>query len=109
MMIAVSSTGPTPEAFVSEKFGRCSYFILYDNESKTVRIISNNAGNLEHGAGPKAAQLIINENAEVVLTGAVGGNAGEVLRKGGIKVITGIKNNMKVNEVIDLFLKSKLN
>jgi predicted Fe-Mo cluster-binding NifX family protein len=109
MMIAVSSTGPTPEAFVSEKFGRCSYFTLYDTETGTIRVITNNAGNLEHGAGPKAAQLIINEKAEIVLTGTVGGNAGEVLKKAGIKLITGIKNNMKINEAIDLFLKSKLN
>ena len=108
MILAVSSTGPTPEAFVSEKFGRCSYFTLYDSESGTVRVISNNAENLEHGAGPKAAQLIINENAEIVLTGAVGGNAEEILKKGGIKVITGIKKNMKVNEAINLFLQSKL-
>jgi predicted Fe-Mo cluster-binding NifX family protein len=109
MILAVTSTGPTPEAFVSEKFGRCSYFTLYDTVSRTARIISNNAENLEHGAGPKAAQLIINEHAEVVLTGTVGGNAEEVLKKGGIKIVTGIKNNMKVNEAIDLFLKSKLN
>jgi predicted Fe-Mo cluster-binding NifX family protein len=109
MKIAVTSTGMTTDALVSEKFGRCSYFALYDTESGTIRIISNSAENLDHGAGPKAAQLIINENAEVVLTGAVGGNAEEVLKKDGIKIVTGLMNSMKVREAIDLYLNSKLN
>jgi len=103
MIIAITSTGPNTDAFISEKFGRCSFFALYDTESRTIRTINNTAENLEHGAGPKAAQLIINENAEVVLTGAVGGNAEDVLNKGRVKIITGFKSNQKVSEAINSY------
>jgi len=82
---------------------------LFDNQTKETKSIANSAETMEHGAGPKAAQLIIKENAEVVLTGAVGGNAEEVLKKAGMKIITGLKSNMKVVEAIDLYLTNKLN
>jgi len=108
MIIAATSTGPSTESYVSEKFGRCSYFILFNDQTKETKSIANSAETMEHGAGPKAAQLIIKENAEVVLTGAVGGNAEEVLKKAGIKIVTGLKNNMKVAGVIDLYLTNKL-
>lgn len=106
MIIAITSTGLNSDALISEKFGRCSYFALYDTETKTIHTIPNTAENLEHGAGPKAAQLIINENTEVVLTGAVGGNAEDVLNKGRIKIITGLKSNMKVSEAVDYYLNN---
>jgi predicted Fe-Mo cluster-binding NifX family protein len=108
MKIAITSSDSSLDALVSEKLGRCSYFIIFDSETKNTSSIANTAKNLEHGAGPKAAQLIIRENAEVVLTGAVGNNAEETLKKGGVKIITGLKSNMKVSEVIDLYLNSKL-
>ena len=108
MKIAVSSTGSSSDASVSEKFGRCSYFVIYDTQTKAISVIANPAENVEHGAGPKAAQLVIHENIEVVLTGTVGGNADEALKKGGVKIVTGLTNSMKVLEAIDLYLNSKL-
>jgi len=109
MVLAITSTGSSLDSLVSEKFGRCSYFILFNSQTKTMYSIANSAENLEHGAGPKAAQLIIQQNAEVVLTGAVGGNAEEALKKAGIKIVTGLKSNMRVAEAIDLYLANKLN
>ncbi len=109
MKIAITSTGAGKESPVSEKFGRCSYFVIYDTEDETTYSIVNTAVNSEHGAGPRAAQLIINENAEVVLTGAVGGNAESVLNTGKVKIITGFKSSMKITEVINQYLnKTKM-
>lgn len=108
MKIAITSTGLSLDSFVSEKFGRCSYFVLFETQTKAINSIVNSAETLEHGAGPKAAQLIIQQNVELVLTGAVGGNAEEALKTGGVKIVTGLKSNMRVSEAIDLYLNSKL-
>lgn len=105
MILAITSTGPSADSLVSEKFGRCSYFVLFNDQTKEIKSIVNSAESMEHGAGPKAAQLIINENAEAVITGAVGGNAEEALKRAGIKVIIGLKSNMKVSEAIDFYFK----
>ncbi|MBU2472187.1 MAG: hypothetical protein KKF20_07235, partial [Bacteroidetes bacterium] len=34
MKIAVTSTGGSMDVLVSEQFGRCQYFIIYDTETK---------------------------------------------------------------------------
>ncbi|MBA4312350.1 MAG: hypothetical protein C0417_06945 [Chlorobiaceae bacterium] len=62
----------------------------------------------QSGAGPKAAELIINKGAQVLLTGHVGDKAEDVLKKGNIKIVTGLNGNMKVNEALNLYLNSKL-
>jgi predicted Fe-Mo cluster-binding NifX family protein len=108
MKIAITSTGSSLDSSVSERFGRCAYFVLYDDQTKNTKAIVNSAENADHGAGPRAAQLVVGEDAEVVITGAVGGNAGEVLKKAGIRIITGLQGGMKVAEAIDLYLAGKL-
>ncbi len=107
MKIAITSTGQSTDSFVSEIFGRCSYFIVFDDQTKNTKAIVNSAENMEHGAGPKAAQIIINDDVKVVLTGAVGGNAEEVLKKAGIKIITGLKSSMKITEAVDYYFANK--
>jgi predicted Fe-Mo cluster-binding NifX family protein len=108
MKIAITSTGSSLDSSVSEKFGRCAYFMIYDDQTKNIKAILNSAENADHGAGPRAAQLVIDEDAEVVITGAIGGNAGEALRRAGMRILTGLQGGMKVAEAIDLYLTGKL-
>jgi predicted Fe-Mo cluster-binding NifX family protein len=109
MKIAITSTGPSTDAKVSEKFGRCSFFIIVDNDTNAVSSIANPAEHAEHGAGPDAAQLMIREHIDMVLTGAVGTNAEVVLQKGGVQFTTGLNGAMTVREAISTFLKPKSN
>lgn len=106
MKIALSSMGPSAEAHVSEKFGRCPFFIVYDTETKAITSLPNTAANDEHGAGPAAAQLVIRECADMVLTGALGEHAEAVLKKAGMRCTTGVKGSATVREAIEMFLQS---
>ncbi|MBU1299456.1 MAG: NifB/NifX family molybdenum-iron cluster-binding protein [Bacteroidetes bacterium] len=108
MKIAVTSTGGSMDALVSEQFGRCQYFLIVDSETMKFEAVSNLGEQIQSGAGPKAAELIINKGAEVLLTGHVGNKAEEALKRGGLKIVDGFKGTVKVKDAVNNYL-SKLN
>ncbi|MFO7445588.1 MAG: NifB/NifX family molybdenum-iron cluster-binding protein [Ignavibacteriaceae bacterium] len=107
MLIAVSSTGNTPDSLVSEQFGRCRYFVIVNPDTMQFEAVSNPGEQMQNGAGPKAAGIIINKGVKVLLTGNVGDKAGEVLKKSMIKTFDGFKSTTKVMEAINQYLSKK--
>ncbi|MCE5214387.1 MAG: NifB/NifX family molybdenum-iron cluster-binding protein [Methanobacterium sp.] len=109
MKIAIVSTGNNLDSEVSTIFGRCPYFAIVDAENGEIQassIIDNPAMNERGGAGIKAAQLIANNNVNVLLSGAVGPNAFEILKQVGIKVYKPETGSVKDN--INFFSDGKL-
>ncbi|MHB8871489.1 MAG: NifB/NifX family molybdenum-iron cluster-binding protein [Candidatus Doudnabacteria bacterium] len=104
MKIAVTSTGGSMDALVSEQFGRCQYFLIVDSETMKFEAVSNLGEQMQSGAGHKAAELIINKGAEVLLTGRVGDKAEEALKKGGVKIADGYKGTIKVKDAVNSYL-----
>lgn len=95
MKIAISATGPTLDAEVDPRFGRCRYFIIADTETMAFEAIDNASAASSGGAGISAAQAIAGKGVEAVLTGNCGPNAYQVLSPAGIKVITGVSGKIK--------------
>jgi len=95
MKIAISATGPTLDAEVDPRFGRCQYFIIADPETMAFETIDNASAASSGGAGISAAQMIAGKGVEAVLTGNCGPNAYQVLSPAGIKVITGVSGKVK--------------
>lgn len=86
MIICLCSEGKTFDDKISSVFGRAPYFLIYDDQDKTYRSIENTAKNEAHGAGTNAAQIILDENVEVLITNALGPNAKEVIDSSSISV-----------------------
>lgn len=105
MKIAVTSTGGSLDALVSEKFGRCQYFLIVDSDTMKFEAVSNLGEQMQSGSGPKAAELIINRGAKVLLTGHVGDKAEDVLKRAGIKIVNGFTGNEKVKDAVNNYLK----
>jgi predicted Fe-Mo cluster-binding NifX family protein len=84
MKIAVSSEGSSLEAATSPVFGRCPTYLLVDTETLAFEAVPNPAMNQGGGAGIQAAQFIVRQGAEAVLTGNLGPNAFEVLQAAGV-------------------------
>ena len=95
MKIAISATGPTLDAEVDPRFGRCQYFIIVDPETMQFEAIENSSAMAAGGAGISAGQMIAGKGVEVVLTGNCGPNAYQVLSAAGIQVITGVSGKAK--------------
>ena len=95
MKIAISAAGPTLDAEVDPRFGRCRYFIIVDPEDMEFEAVENKGALAGGGAGIATAQTIADKNVEAVLTGNCGPNAFQVLSAAGIKVVTGISGRVQ--------------
>lgn len=106
MRIAVSAGGRTPDSKVEDRFGRCFYFVLVDEEGNHLETLTNTSLDSPQGAGIAAAQLLINTKVDAILTGRVGPKALKPLQTAGIKIYTGVSGT--VEQSVGLFQKGKL-
>ncbi|MGC8585426.1 MAG: NifB/NifX family molybdenum-iron cluster-binding protein [Thermoplasmata archaeon] len=106
--IATSGSGGIND-FVSTVFGRCPTFTIVDiegNEIKNIRVIQNPGYVSGSGAGVLAAQEIVNEGCNVLISGSVGPNSYQVLMAGHIDMRASPPTSVK--DAINLFLEGKL-
>ncbi len=106
MKIAIPVDEKTLESNVCVSFGRTPYFLIYDVETKESIFIDNSAAASTGGAGIKAAQIIVDNKADVLLTPRLGENAAEVLKPAEIKIYKTTTASAKDN--IDAFIAGKL-
>ena len=81
MKIAVPSMGKNTESFVSNSFGRSPFIIIYNDETGKYDYFENIGFKLKDGSGIKAAELIIQNSADVLLTREIGRKTYSVLMK----------------------------
>ena len=106
MKIAVSAQGRELNSPVNPRFGRCEYFVIYDQQTDSVESIANPGTTGAGGAGIKTAQALANTKVNVVLVGNVGPNAVETLNAAKIDIYSGITGT--VQDTLDLFKKGEL-
>jgi Uncharacterized conserved protein len=86
MIIAIPVDDNKTGSAVCVSFGRAPYFMFYNTESKTFDYVVNGASDAKCGAGLKAAQLVVDNGAETLLTMRCGQNAADVLTAAQVKV-----------------------
>ena len=95
MRIAISATGPTLDAEVDPRFGRCQYFVIVDPETMEFEALENSSAMAAGGAGISTGKIIASKGVEAVLTGNYGPNAYQVLSAAGLRLITGVSGKVK--------------
>jgi len=95
MKVAVSAIGPSLDAEVDPRFGRCQYLIVADPDTMEFESTENTNIMAGGGAGISTAQMVANMGVQVVLTGNCGPNAYQTLSAAGIQVITGVSGSVK--------------
>jgi predicted Fe-Mo cluster-binding NifX family protein len=93
--ICVTSLGPDLESEVDPKFGRAQFFLFFNPETNTFEAIKNPNLEQAHGVGIQTAQLVVNHNVGVVLSGAFGPKAAQVLETAGIQMKAGYSGSVK--------------
>ena len=106
MKIAIPVDEKTLESNVCVSFGRAPYFLIYDTETNESAFIDNSAATSTGGAGIKAAQIIVDNKANVLLTPRCGQNAADVIQSAEIKIYKTTTTSAKDN--IDAFIAGKL-
>jgi len=85
--LAITATGPELSSLIDQRFGRARYLLIVDTPERTAVVIDNLAGmNAAQGAGIQAAQSVIDNQAEAIITGHCGPKAFRALKAAGIDV-----------------------
>lgn len=106
MKIAIPTDEKTMESSVCISFGRTPYFLIYDTETKESMFLENTAAASQGGAGIKAAQIVVDNQVDALLTPRCGENAAEVIKTANIKIYKTINDSIKDN--VAAFQEGKL-
>ncbi|MCK4271103.1 NifB/NifX family molybdenum-iron cluster-binding protein [bacterium] len=107
MKIAITSTGKTLDAQVDQRFGRAQLFLVLDTETDEIKVVDNQQNlNAAQGAGIQAAETVVNQEIEVLITGHCGPNAYRTLQAAGVKIVTDAQGT--VGQLVEKFKKGEL-
>lgn len=106
MRVIVTASGPTLDAAVDPRFGRCPYFVVVETEDMGNRSVENPGARFDSGAGVQAARFVADEGVAAVLTGACGPKATETLRAAGVTIFTGCSGTLR--EAVDALTAGRL-
>jgi predicted Fe-Mo cluster-binding NifX family protein len=107
MKIAVPSIGKDLTSHLDLRFGRAKYFLVIDTRTTNYDIIENAENtDLEHHAGVKAANTLLDYDIDILITFNCGPKAFEILSEAGVKIVTGAEG--RVIEVVTQYTSGKL-
>lgn len=106
MKILVPVDEKTLEGVACPAFGRAPYYAIYDTDTNESTFLENEAAKSAGGAGIRAAQFVVDQGADVVLTTRLGGNAADILEAASIDIYK--VKSLSVMDNIDAFVGGKL-
>ncbi|RLC46830.1 MAG: hypothetical protein DRH57_05295 [Candidatus Cloacimonadota bacterium] len=89
-MIILTASESDENSNLDNRFARCKFFAVYDEEKNSYSFYENNTENVAHGAGPQAVQKILKLGSNVLITGNIGPKAMDVLQSSKISVFQGL-------------------
>ncbi len=102
MKYLISSDGETLAGNVSSHFGRAPFFLVYDDETRSLRVQANDDGVDPH--------LVIRDTAKAgvkkMICGAIGPHAYDVAKHFNLEVC--IVSGIPVGEAVELAIEGKL-
>lgn len=102
MKVAITSTGNSPESLLDTRFGRCSYFVIYDTENQATEYIPNPNKDCIEGAGPASVQLVASKGVKKVISGEFGAKVKSIFDSLQIQLIILNDPEKKISEIIAL-------
>ena len=97
MKIAIPVTANNIDSEVCPSFGRTEFFLIYNTNDQSNYFLDNSAAASQGGAGIKAAQILVDEHVDVLITLRCGENAASVLLEANIAIYKAAGNNLKDN------------
>lgn len=105
MKVVITSTGNTPDSLLDSRFGRCSYFVVFDTETGGTEYIPNANIDSVEGAGVASAKLVASRGAQKVVSGEFGFKVKEIFDSLGIQLIIIKDANRTIKDIITLIQK----
>jgi len=101
MKVAITSTGNTLNSRIDSRFGRCSYFVVYDTETHAVEFIPNPNKDQVEGAGSASVQVVASRGVEKVVSGEFGVKVKTIFDQLQIQLIVVPDSRKSIKDIID--------
>ena len=102
MKVVITSSGNTIQSNFDKRFGRCSFFAIFDTVTNDVEFIPNLNKEVEEGTGHAAVQLIASIPVEKVVSGEFGFKIKSLLVDLRIQMILVKEPDKTVEDIIKL-------
>ncbi|OXS27339.1 MAG: dinitrogenase iron-molybdenum cofactor biosynthesis protein [Acetobacterium sp. MES1] len=106
MKVAIPADEKVLASEVCMSFGRAPYFYIYETTTKMGDFIENAAASSPGGAGVKAAQIVVDSHADILITPRCGENAAEVFKATKLEIYKSTLGSIQNN--IDAYMDNKL-
>jgi predicted Fe-Mo cluster-binding NifX family protein len=108
MIAILSAQDQYLESFIDDRFGRCPWFIKIDTVTNQWKAFPNPGVDHPSGAGVAAAQFVIDQKAEVVISGDFGPHAAKAFQIAMIEMRLFTENIVTVQDAVEQFQSNKL-
>jgi predicted Fe-Mo cluster-binding NifX family protein len=102
MKVAITSTGKSLESTLDQRFGRCSFFVIYDTETEGVEFIPNPNKDFEEGAGPASVRLVASKDVKKIISGEFGVKIKSLLDSLNIQMVVYKEPDKSIQIIIDM-------
>ncbi|MDD4920959.1 MAG: NifB/NifX family molybdenum-iron cluster-binding protein [Bacteroidales bacterium] len=102
MKIAITSDGNNLDSKLDSRFGRCSFFAIYDTETKNLEFLPNPNKESMEGAGPASAQFVASEGVQKVISGEFGFKVKSIFESLQIQLVTLSETKKSIAEIIGM-------
>lgn len=102
MKVAITSTGNTLESTIDPRFGRCSYFVIYDIDTKAMEFIPNPNKSADEGAGPASVQVVASKEVNKIISGEFGMKIKSLLDSLKIQMVIVKDTDKTISEIIEM-------
>jgi len=108
MILLISAQQPRLDGPVESRFGRSPWLVKVNTETLQWEAFANPGASQSGGAGVAAAQFVINQKANAVISGDFGPNAAGAFRAAGIDMHLFTHEITTVQQAVDSFKQEKL-
>ena len=83
MKIAVAAGSKSAKASVSNIAAKCPYYLIFNNKGELIEVIDNPYKDTSRGAGPLAANFLVQRDIDIIVAESFGSKMIDALRNSG--------------------------
>ena len=100
MKTVITSSGNTITAQFDKRFGRASWFCVFDEDTMDTTFLDNANITASNGAGTKAAEKMVEMNVKKVISGDFGPKTKDLLDKFDVQMVIVQDNDLTIHDII---------
>jgi predicted Fe-Mo cluster-binding NifX family protein len=108
MKLIISAQNPSFESHVDSRFGRSPWLVIFNTETNQWKAFQNPGASQSGGAGVAAAQFVVDQKADVVISGDFGPHAARAFQAAKIEMRLFTETTTTVQEAVDHFKNNQL-